>query len=481
MRGKFPEKAAGTRRYAHKHSIARRPGRRFRGRSRPLRGPRSGLSPRLDPIGYGGQPAEQGGELAEIRHAQGEIHGGQAADRVHAGVHREQVGVARGDHVGDVLVQPFAVVALDQHIHFVGLVATAAPLHFDHAARIACTQAGKAGTVGAVHRYAATARDETEYRIARQRLAAARELREQIAHALDHERIAAAALGPRRRQRRGGGFGLGRRHDLVQRARELRRAHVAQRQGDEKIVHALQVEARRQGVQVERDQRQALELAFEDRATGGEVGGVVDVAEIGAHFLARPVRVQEPVLRTEPVAPRRDVLAGEDLHALAAARLMCERHDASVHLGAAAAVAYGGMHVIGEIQHGSAVRQIEHLALGGQQVDAILEQIGAEAGEQGVIVLAVLLRLQQLAHPGDLALEAGVAAAAFLVAPVRSHAQLGVRVHVVAADLHFQGLALRPDHGGVQGLVVVALGPRDVIVEFAGNRRPQRVHHASAA
>ena len=48
--------------------------------------------------------------------------------------------------------------------------------------------------------------------------------------------------------------------------------------------------------------------------------------------------------------------------------------------------------------------------------------------------------------------------APFLVAPVRGHAELGVLVHLVRADLHFERLAFGADHRGVQRPVVVALG-----------------------
>jgi hypothetical protein len=71
-----------------------------------------------------------------------------------------------------------------------------------------------------------------------------------------------------------------------------------------------------------------------------------------------------------------------------------------------------------------------------------------------------------------------VGLAAFLVAPVRGDAELGVLVHLARADLHFERLALRADHRGVQRAVVVALGLGDVVVELARDRRPQVVHHA---
>ncbi len=161
-------------------------------------------------------------------------------------------------------------------------------------------------------------------------------------------------------------------------------------------------------------------------------------------------------MRRQPIAARFQDLAGEHLDAVAADRLERQRHDALVDLGTPAAVADIGMNRIGEIEHGRTARQVDHLALRRQQVDAILDNLGAEAREQGRVIVARVLAFQQLAHPGDFAFEARIRAAAFLVAPVRSNTEFGVAVHLVRADLHFQRLAFRPDHGRVQRLVVIA-------------------------
>ena len=156
------------------------------------------------------------------------------------------------------------------------------------------------------------------------------------------------------------------------------------------------------------------------------------------------------MLRRQPVTTGLGVLCGEDFNAIATAGLESQRHDAPIHLGTTAAMADIGMHQIGEIQHGGTFRQVEHLAPGGQQVDAILDDIGAETGKQGGIVVVLVAAFQQLPHPGDLAFEAGVATAAFLVAPMRGKAELGIRMHVVRTDLHFQRTPLRADHGSMQ-------------------------------
>ena len=68
--------------------------------------------------------------------------------------------------------------------------------------------------------------------------------------------------------------------------------------------------------------------------------------------------------------------------------------------------------------------------------------------------------------------------AAFLVGPVRRDAELGVLVHLARADLHLDALRLRPDHGGVDRAVAVALGGRDVVIELARHVGPLAVHDA---
>ncbi len=54
-------------------------------------------------------------------------------------------------------------------------------------------------------------------------------------------------------------------------------------------------------------------------------------------------------------------------------------------------------------------------------------------------------------------------------------AELCMLVHLVGADLDLDAALLRPDHSGVDRPVEVALGRGDVVVELAGNVRPQPV------
>jgi len=107
-----------------------------------------------------------------------------------------------------------------------------------------------------------------------------------------------------------------------------------------------------------------------------------------------------------------------------------------------------------------------------------VEQFGLELFGEFAAVGNVILPFQDAPQPRDLLLVLCVLAAAFLVAPVRGDAELGMIVHVEGADLDFQRAVFGADDGGMQRTVVVALGLRDVVVELARNRLPQVVHQA---
>ncbi len=81
-------------------------------------------------------------------------------------------------------------------------------------------------------------------------------------------------------------------------------------------------------------------------------------------------------------------------------------------------------------------------------------------------------------QPGQLV---GVALAALLVEPVRGDPELGGLVHVEGADLDLEGLAARADHRGVQRLVEVELGHRDVVLEAPRDGLPDGVDDAHGA
>ena len=141
-------------------------------------------------------------------------------------------------------------------------------------------------------------------------------------------------------------------------------------------------------------------------------------------------------------------------------------------------VAEIGVHAVGEVERRGAARERQHLAARGEDVDLVRVEVHLERGHERARILDVLLPLEQLAQPHDVAVALARLGLALLVAPVGGDAFLGDQVHLAGADLHLEGLALVADHRGVQRLVEVALRHRDVVLEAARDGTPALVHDA---
>ena len=139
-------------------------------------------------------------------------------------------------------------------------------------------------------------------------------------------------------------------------------------------------------------------------------------------------------------------------------------------------MAHLGVDAVGEIHRRRALAQPDHLALGGQHEDLVLEQLGTEGFQDTPVVL--VLAFQQAAQGIDAVVQNRVLPAALLVAPVGGHPVLGEGMHGFGADLDLHRPALLSQHHGMQGLVAVILGIGDVIVEFLGDVQPAPVDQA---
>src|SRR3546814_5080533 len=79
---------------------------------------------------------------------------------------------------------------------------------------------------------------------------------------------------------------------------------------------------------------------------------------------------------------------------------MIERHDAAIDLGAATAMPDLGMYVIGKVEHGATARQVDHLATRREHVHPILDQIAAQPGDKGAVIIAIAARSEE--HTSEL-------------------------------------------------------------------------------
>ena len=378
-----------------------------------------------------------------------------------------------------VAQQTGTVVGTDDDVHRIGEHRHRAPADLDDPLRLAPAQLQHRGAVLAVNAHATALGDVADDGVARQRLAATGHLRHQVADALDLDIATLAGLvaGSFARDQLQLFVAAFRLHQLLGQVDQLRQAQVAGTEGGEHVFGDLHVGLFGQLVEVHLRQAQARQFAFEQAFAGGDVLVARLQLEPVDDLRPRPRGGDVTQVRVQPVAARRAVLAGDDLDLLAGLQAVVERHDAPVDLGAPAVVADLGVHAVGEVQRRGALRQVDGVAVGGEDVDPVRLDIHPQLFGQAADVAEFFVPFQHLAQPGDLlfvlvgpGLDVGA-----LVTPVRTHPQLRLFVHGVGADLHFQHLALGADHRSVQRAIAVFLGVGDVVVELLGDVPPQGV------
>ena len=335
----------------------------------------------------------------------------------------------------------------------------------------------QASAIGAVNADSPALGDKAGNRIAGQRLATAGHMGEQVANPANLH-LAAVTAAPRRGQLELGGTGfhqpLGGVHHLGGRqvAGPHRRVHILHRTLLYLACHPQVIDA---------GQCQALELALQQAAAGGDIHLPGLGPEPVLHLGSGPGGAQVPQAGLQPVAARHAILAGQYLHPLPGGQGIGEGNDGTVDLGAATAVPHFGMDVVGKIQRGRSLGQIDNIPLGREYVDTVLGRLETELLRHLAHVTGFVMPVQHLPQPGDLFLVGTgqlVGCIRALVLPVGAHPEFRLLMHVESANLHLQYLALGPDDRGMQGAIAVLLGVGDVIVKLVGDVVPQTVHQA---
>src|SRR6266496_857106 len=416
-------------------------------------------------------------QLVDVFDFAGEVHRGDVVSGLR--LRRDHVGLLPHQRFGHVAQQPLPVVPANDDVHRIGLAGATAPFGADDALGKALDEAREARAVAPVHRDAASLGDDSRNPVGRRGLAAARKLGEQALDA-DDENPAARLPGRstvRRNFRRGRPF-----RPAAQRGLQLPRADFLAPDRREKLIGLAEAQALCQLIQARGALSFALQLALDRGAAGGDDARDSAAVEPLAHLVARARAPDVAERGIEPVTARASGFGGNDLDRFRILQRIIERDDGPVHLGAAAAVADVGVQRVREVHGRRPLRQVDDLALRREHVDGV-----AEHGVPGLLdpvrgVDDLVAPREHLPQPGDFVVEgiafAGCALGPFLVTPVRRHAQLRVAVHLAGADLHFQGLPLRTHNRRLQRPVQVRFRPRDVVVEFPRDRRPQVVHDA---
>src|SRR5574344_325626 len=411
-----------------------------------------------------------------------------------ARTHAQHVDLLVGDDGGESAQQAGAVIGGDAHRQRIAPGVIFPPYRLDHPLRIAAHQLLELLAILAVYRDAPPLGDETDDAIARDRLAATRDMGHQVADPLHDDVPLGLALNPvlTLLLQLGQQFllllldarlvqlGLEEVHQLID-------ADITGTQAGQQIVVVMNVVACIDFAQHLRLQllaeleAVALHLLLQGLLASQNILVAVDLAEPGGHLGPGPTGAQETHVRVHPVATGIGLLLGDDLDLIPGLQRVGEGDDAAIHLGADAAVPDHAVYLIGKVERRGPHRQVDHLALGGEDIDPILEHLGAQLVDQRARLDHVLLPGQQLAQPGNPLLVAGVLAGLpLLVLPVGRDPELGILVHLLGADLNFHRLAFGPQHHGMDGLVTVGFGVGDIVIEFARNVVPLGVNDAES-
>ena len=140
----------------------------------------------------------------------------------------------------------------------------------------------------------------------------------------------------------------------------------------------------------------------------------------------------------------------DDLDDIAVLKAAAERNHPAVDAGANALVADVRVDHVREIHGRGAARQRADLAFRREDVDVLGVQIDLQVLEEFLRIPNLLLHFEKLAHPLEIALVAVIADASFLVLPMRRDPFLRAAMHLLRADLHFEGNSVVADDRGVQ-------------------------------
>ena len=171
------------------------------------------------------------------------------------------------------------------------------------------------------------------------------------------------------------------------------------------------------------------------------------------------------------------LIAGKHLADLAGFQFIGNRYDLAVDLGAGHAVAYCRVDGVGKVDHRGAAGQSFNVPIGGKHKDLIRGQVALNVAHQILSVGGCLTGLQHFMDPLQPIVDGVLAAFAQLILPVGSDTVLCRAVHIPSANLNFKGNAAGAKHCGVQGLVHIGLGGRDIVLKPTGQGRKHIVHN----
>ena len=166
---------------------------------------------------------------------------------------------------------------------------------------------------------------------------------------------------------------------------------------------------------------------------------------------------------------------GQDLDDLAVLDHAVDRNDHAVDFGADHLVADLGVDGVGKIDDRRALRQGDDVALRRKDKDLVVHDVDFERPEEFLGIAGVVLGLDELGDPAQLAVDLLLALLAGFIFPVRGNAVFGDPVHLPGPDLDLEGDRVAPDDGCVERAVHIGLRRGDIVLEASGDHAEQLV------
>ena len=142
-------------------------------------------------------------------------------------------------------------------------------------------------------------------------------------------------------------------------------------------------------------------------------------------------------------------------------------------------VSNGGVNRIRKVNNRCPCRQIGHISLGRKYKYFIQGKVVFYAGNQFISFSRLPLGIQQLTNPRQMFIHVSFrSTGTYLVFPVSGDPEFCCTMHIPSTNLHFKGNPFSVNHGGVQGLVLVLFGSRNIILKPTGNQAEHIVNYA---
>ena len=171
------------------------------------------------------------------------------------------------------------------------------------------------------------------------------------------------------------------------------------------------------------------------------------------------------------------IRAGDDFNYVTVLNHRAQGNYPAVYARAGAGVADFRVNHIGEVNRRGAAGQLNHLPHRRERVNVLGIKIELQSIDELARVFYFLGPFNQRAQDLQCFVVVTRPALPFLIFPMRGDAFFCYSMHLLGANLHFEGQAFRSDHRGVQRLIEIIARRGNPVFEAARDRIPGVMNH----